>query len=311
MQNTAEVITTKTTVRRQNKHRKYYVGLLYISPWIIGFLVFKLYPFLSSFFTSFTDYNMIQKPVFIGLKNYITMFTKDDLFFHSLKVTLIYVIIAVPCKIAFSLFIAMVLNIKIKGVNFFRTVYYLPSILGGSVAIAILWRFIFVRDGLLNNLLSILNIPAVDWLGNPKIALYTISLLTVWQFGSSMVLFLAGLKQIPQEMYEASRVDGASKFRTFLNITLPLLSPIVFFNLIMQMIGAMQEFTAAFVITRGGPIKATYLYGMMLYENGFQYYKMGYACALSWVLFAIIIVMTMLVFKSSPYWIHYEDGGDF
>lgn len=287
-----------------------YIGLVFISPWIIGFILFQLYPLICSFVYSFTNFDLISTFKFVGLKNYITMFIKDELFFQSLKVTLIYAFVAVPCKIAFSLFIALILNIRIKCLNFYRTIYYLPSILGGSVAISLLWNFLFMHDGLINKITGYVGILPVDWLGNPSIALYTISLLTVWQFGSSMVIFLAGLKQIPRDMYEAGRVDGASNARMFFSITLPMLSPIILFNLVMQMIFALQEFTAAFIITKGGPLYATYLYGMMLYKQGFQFFKMGYAAALSWVLFIIIILLTLLIFKSSPLWTFYEDGGD-
>lgn len=291
--------------------KKQYIGLLYLAPWIIGFLVFQLYPFASSLYYSLTDYNLTSSPAFVGLKNYIQAFTNDEEFYNSLKVTFEYVFMSVPLKLAFALFVAMILNMKIKHVKFFRTAYYLPSILGGSVAVAILWRFLFLDDGLINKLLAYINIPPVGWLSNPDVALFTISLLTVWQFGSSMVLFLAGLKQIPQELYEAARVDGSSKIRMFFKITLPLLSPIVFFNLIMQMVNAFQDFTGAFVITNGGPMKATYLFAMKLYDECFLYFKMGYASALSWILFVIIMIFTLLTFKSSASWTHYEDGSNF
>lgn len=292
-------------------NKKQYTGLLYISPWILGFLVFQLYPFASSFVYSFTDYNITASPVFVGFKNYIEAFTNDGQFLSSLKVTLGYVFMAVPMKLAFALIVAMILNISIKYVNFFRTVYYLPSILGGSVAVAVLWKFLFANDGLVNQILGFAKIPAIEWLTSPNIALFTISLLTVWQFGSSMVLFLAGLKQIPQELYEAGKMDGASKLRMFFTITVPLLTPIIFFNLIMQMVNAFQDFTGAFVITNGGPMKSTYLFAMKLYDEGFLFFKMGYASALSWVLFIIILIFTALTFKSSSSWTHYEDGGDF
>jgi oligogalacturonide transport system permease protein len=211
----------------------------------------------------------------VGLKNYVDIFTGDKVFYKSLHVTLIYVIIAVPLKLAFALFIAMILNLKLRYVNFFRTVYYMPSILGGSVAVSILWKFLFGRQGVINQMTAAFGIPAVDWLGNPNLALYTISILTVWQFGSSMVVFLAGLKQIPAELYDAAKVDGAGRIRIFFNITMPLITPMIFFNLIMQMIHAFQEFTAAFVITSGGPLKSTYLYGILLYDNAFNFFKMG------------------------------------
>ncbi len=292
------------------KNKRQYVGFLYIMPWLIGFLAFQLYPFIASLFYSLTNFTISNVPVFTGLKNYITMFANDELFYKSLSITLLYVFMSVPMKLIFALFIAMILNIKLGFINIYRTVYYLPSIFGGSVAIAVLWRFLFMREGLVNGILSYFNIPQVEWLSSPKVALFTISLLTVWQFGSSMVLFLAGLKQIPQELYEAARVDGASKIRQFFDITLPLLSPIIFFNLIMQMVIAFQEFTGAFVITNGGPMKSTYLYAMKLYEEAFTYSKMGYACALSWIMFIIILIFTSLTFKSSSSWIHYQDDGE-
>jgi oligogalacturonide transport system permease protein len=299
----------KTPAIKKAGDKYQYVGLLYILPWIVGFLIFQFYPLISSFIYSFTDYSMMNSPSFIGLKNYTDLLTTDPNFWQSLKVTLIYVVFSVPFKLAIALLIAMILNIKIRAVGFFRTLYYLPSIMGGSVAIAVLWRFLFMKDGFLNKLLSVIHIQGADWLGDTRFSLITISLLTVWQFGSSMVLFLAGLKQIPEELYEAGRMDGASKIRMFFTITIPMLTPIVLFNIVIQMINAFQDFTAAFVITNGGPANSTYLYGIMLYQNAFQYFKMGYASALSWILFVIIIVITALIFKSSSRWAHYEDGG--
>lgn len=237
------------------------------------------------------------------------MLTGDDLFWKSLKITFIYVFVSVPLKLASALVIALFLNMKLRFVNFFRTVYYIPSIMGGSVAISILWKAMFMKGGYVNSLLSLFSVPAVNWLGSPSLALYTLSSLVVWQFGSSMVIFLAGLKQIPNELYEACKVDGASKIRTFFNVTLPLLSPIIFFNLVMQLINAFQEFTGALVITNGGPMNATYLYVLKIFDDGFRFFKMGYASALSWVLFAIILIFTSLIFKSSAGWVHYVDGG--
>lgn len=292
------------------KRKNSYVGLLYIAPWIIGFLIFQLYPFISSFYYSFTNFDLMSTPKFIGFKNYLDIFTKDELFYKSLKSTFIYVLVAVPSRITFALFVALILSIKLKGVNIYRTIFYLPSILGGSVAVAVLWRFLFMKDGIVNKVLSYVHIPPIDWLGSPDIALFTLSLLAVWQFGSSMVLFLAGLKQIPTELYEAGTVDGASKFRMFFTITIPLLTPIVLFNLVMQTVNCFQEFTGAFVVTPGGgPMRSTYLYAVKLYDEAFSFFRMGYASALSWVLFVIIMVMTALIFRSSSYWTHYEDGG--
>jgi oligogalacturonide transport system permease protein len=303
--------TALTGKKIVKQHNYQYVGLLYIAPWLIGMLTLQLYPFITSLYYSFTDLNLFRTPQWIGLQNFIELFTVNPDFWQSFNVTFIYVLIAVPAKIAFALIVALIMNQKLRGINFFRTLYYLPSILGGSVALAILWKLLFMKEGVFNHYLAFLGIPAYNWLGDPRLALGTISLLQVWQFGSSMVLFLAGLKQIPVELYEAGRVDGASKLRMFFSITLPQLTPILFFNLVMQMVNAFQEFTAAFVITGGGPLKATYLYGYMIWQYGFEYMKMGLASALSWVLFIVIMVFTLVMFKSSALWVHYDDEGKF
>ena len=286
------------------------IAYIYILPWVLGFLIFQLYPFIMSFYYSFTDFSMTRPPRFLGLRNYVDMFTRDRHYFQSVEVTIIYSIIGVPMKLVFALIVAVLMNMKMRGINLFRTIYYLPSILGGSVAIAILWRFLFNREGVVNQLLGYLALGPFDWLGGENWALFTLSLLTVWQFGSSMVIFLAGLKQVPAELYEAARVDGAGRLRSFFKITIPFLTPMILFNLIMQTILALQQFASAYVITGGGPMKATYLYGLMLYENGFKFLKMGYASAQSWILFLVIIFFTLTVMKSSKYWIHYEDGGE-
>jgi oligogalacturonide transport system permease protein len=201
----------------------------------------------------------------------------------------------------------MLLNLKIRGISTFKTLYYLPSILGGSVGIAILWRFLFSRQGFVNLLLNKLSIPSVNWLGSPDIALFTISLLSVWQFGSSMILFLAALKQIPSDLYEAAAIDGAGLSKRFIKITIPMITPIILFNKVMQTINAFQEFAAPYLITRGGPLKSTNLYGLLIYDTAFNYLQMGYASALSWILFVIITCFTLLIFKSSEYWTFYQD----
>jgi oligogalacturonide transport system permease protein len=301
-------ISSKTKNRFQSTINKY-KGLFYISPWIVGFLIFQLYPFIASFVYSFTDYNVLGACRFVGFNNYFELGRIDPDFFKSLMVTALYALISVPSKLIFSLLVALLLNMKIKGVNFFRTLYYLPSILGGSIAISALWKIMFMKEGTVNHLLHTLGIPPLNWLGDPHLALFTISILQVWQFGSSMVLFLAALKQIPQELYEAARVDGASKIKTFFRITLPLITPILFFNLIMQSINALQNFTSAFVVTNGGPMKSTYLIGLKLYIEAFNNFRMGYACAVSWILFLIILGLTFTVFKSSNKWVYYDDGG--
>ncbi len=285
------------------------VGLLYILPWILGILLLKIFPFGLSLFLSFTRYDLISSPQFIGIENYVEMF-KDELFIKSLLNTIKYVVITVPLKLAFALFIASILNFKIKGVGIFRTAYYLPSILGGSVAISVLWRFLFADNGLVNIMLKMLHLPTTSWMGDQKYALLTIGLLSVWQFGSSMVIFLAALKNIPNTLYEAARIDGASKVRMFFSITFPLLTPVIFFNFIMQMLNAFQEFNAPYIITKGGPLNSTYLYSLLIYDNSFRYFNMGYASALAWFFFIIIMVCTAIVFKSQKYWVYYEDGGN-
>jgi oligogalacturonide transport system permease protein len=297
--------------RAEFKKYHNYTGLLYIAPWLVGFVTLQLYPFIISLYYSFTDLNLFKAPRFIGWDNFFRMFTANPDFGQSLHVTLIYVALAVPAKLFFALIVALIMNQKLRGINFFRTIYYLPSILGGSVALAVLWRLLFMKEGVVNHYLAYFGVPAYSWLGDPRLALATISLLQVWQFGSSMILFLAGLKQIPGELYEAGKVDGASRLQSFWFITLPQLTPILLFNLVMQTVNAFQEFTAAFIITNGGPLKATYLYGYMIWQYGFDYLKMGYASALSWLLFIVIMIFTMLIFKSSPAWVHYEDAGDF
>lgn len=303
---------TKYMVNNQKKRRlKDYRGLFFIMPWLIGFLFLQMYPFLASLYYSFTQYSVLGQPKFIGLGNYIRLFTIDPDFKKSILVTMEYALISVPSKLLFALIVALILNMKLKGINGFSTVYYIPSILGGSVAVSALWRLMFMSDGILNKLLELIGLPAVNWLGQAGTAMFTICLLQVWQFGSSMVLFLAALKQIPMDLHEAASIDGAGKMKRFFYITLPIITPIIFFNLIMQTINALQNFTSAFVITNGGPLKSTYLIGMKLYTEGFSNFKMGYASAISWVLFAIILVFTMFIFKSSDAWVYYEDGGDF
>lgn len=305
----SNLVQTKNK-KRMVKQMKKNKGLLFITPWIIGFIWFQLYPFISSLYYSFTNYTMMNVPKWVGFSNYIRLITKDPEFWPSLRVTAVYGFIVVPGKLIFALLIALILSQKIKGINFFRTVYYLPSILGGSIAISVVWKILFMRDGSINAMLGKIGLGPVDWIGSTATALGTISVLSIWQFGSSMVLFLAALMQIPQSLYEAAEIDGARKIRKFFSITLPMITPILLFNLIMQLINALQEFTSAFIITGGGPMKSTYVLGMKLYTDAFTHYKMGYASALSWIMFIIILVLTLFVFKSSDAWVYYEDGGD-
>ena len=282
-----------------------FLGFWYVLPYVLGLLVFTAIPFVASLWLSFTDYRLMQGSEFVGLRNYVDLFTDDRTFAKSLNVTLLYVAMTVPLKLAFALFIAVVLNYKLKGIGFFRTAYYVPSILGGSIAIAVLWRYIFADTGLMNIALTSVGLNAVNWFGNPGTALFTITLLRLWQFGSAMVIFLAALQSIDKSLYEAAAIDGANKWRTFLSITLPLLTPVIFFNLIMQMVQAFQEFNGPYVITNGGPLKSTYLLPLYIYEMAFKKFDMGYASAIAWVLFAIIMVLTVVAFWSSRRWVYY------
>jgi oligogalacturonide transport system permease protein len=287
------------------------MGYVYILPWILGFVMFQAYPLLASFYYSLTDYQITGRESFIGVENYIHMFTRDSLFFRSLWITLKYVAMFLPMKLVTALVVALILSQKLRGINLYRTLYYIPSIFGGSVAISILWRFLFMDSGLINRALAQIRLPAIPWLSSPHFALFTISLLGVWQFGSSMVLFLAALKQVPEELHEAARIDGAGPLGLFFRVTLPMISPVLFFNLIMGIINSFQNFTGAFVITNGGPLKSTYLFALKLYDEAFAYFKMGYASALSWILFAIIMIFTAILFRFSSMAVYYEDGGNF
>ncbi|KQZ48898.1 sugar ABC transporter permease [Rhizobium sp. Root149] len=282
-----------------------FLGLVYLAPYIIGLMVFTALPFAASFYLSFTDYNLMSAPVFTGLENYVKLFTSDRTFRKSLWVTLVYVFTTVPLKLAFALFIAVILNYKLKFINFFRTAFYVPSILGGSIAIAVMWRYLFADVGIVNMGLAAIGFEPVNWFGDPTNALFTITLLRLWQFGSAMVIFLAALQSIDKSLYEAASIDGAGKFATFWHITMPLITPVIFFNLIMQMVQAFQEFNGPYIITQGGPLKSTYLLPLYIYEEAFKRFDMGYASAIAWVLFAIIMVLTVIAFWSSRHWVYY------
>lgn len=287
--------------------KREYQAYLYILPWILGFAILQLYPFVSSFIYSFTDYTVGAKATFQGLANYKKLFTQDKEFWNSLKVTILFALYTVPGKLIMALAVAMFLNRDLKGINLIRTLYYIPSLFGGSVAVALLWRLMFLDNGVINAILSALHLPVIQWLGDTRYALRTICMLEIWQFGSSMVMFLAALKQVPSSLYEAAEIDGAGKVTRFFHITLPQISPIIFFNLINQTIQALQNFTSAQVITEGGPLKSTYVLGLKLYKEGFSYFKMGYASAISWVVFAAIMIFTLAIFASSKLWVHYAD----
>jgi len=281
---------------------------LFLLPWIVGLLVFVLGPLLGSLYLSFTQYNLGAAARWIGLQNFRDIFA-DERFYLAVKATFLFVAVSVPLKLIAALAVAQLLNRNLRFVGLYRTVYYLPSLIGGSVAVAVMWRQIFGDRGVFNVIVEFFGGEGTIWIASPKYAIYTICLLAVWQFGSSMVIFLAGLKQIPEYLYESSAIDGASKPRQFFYITLPLLSPVIFFNLVMQTIGAFLMFTQAFIVTKGGPMDSTLVYALYLYEQGFRYSNMGYASALSWVLLVVIGVCTLLFFKTSKYWVYYESEG--
>ncbi|NDR55727.1 carbohydrate ABC transporter permease [Aliiruegeria sabulilitoris] len=282
-----------------------YLGLWYVAPYVIGLLLFTAFPFVASFFLSFTDYDLLSRPEWVGTKNYEKLFTRDRTFDKSLKVTLIYVFTTVPLKLTFALFIAVVLNYRLKAINLFRTAYYVPSILGGSIAIAVLWRYIFADTGLVNMMIEGFGGDPINWFGEPANALFTITLLRCWQFGSAMVIFLAALQSVDKSLYEAAAIDGAGPWNIFRHVTLPLITPVIFFNLIMQTVQAFQEFNGPYIITQGGPLKSTYLLPLYIYDEAFKSFDMGYASAIAWVLFSIIMVLTLIAFWSSKKWVYY------
>ncbi|MGI6634908.1 MAG: carbohydrate ABC transporter permease [Christensenellales bacterium] len=288
-----------------------WAGYLFIFPWLFGFFVFTLFPMLASLYLAFTKYDGFGTPAFIGLDNFRTMFS-DPTFYTSLGVTFKYALLLVPFRLVFSLIVAMILSTRShKGLGIYRTLFYVPSLLGGSVAIAIIWGKLFGADGAINSILQAVGLNITNsWVGEPGTALYVLILLGVWQFGSSMLIFVSGIKQIPQSYYEAALIDGASSSQSFFKITLPMLSPVIFFNLLMGIITAFKTFTESMIITNGGPFNKTLVYALYIYRQSFQYYKMGYACALSWVLLCIIGVVSIFVFRSSESWVYYESKGD-
>ena len=311
----ADTIASASPARRAAPARDIWqqnrAAYLFLLPWFGGFLLFTAGPALASLYLSFTKYDLLRAPVWHGLGNYIYMFGSDAKFWTSLKVTFTYVILEVPLKLVFALGVATVLNRGIAGVTFYRALFYVPSLMGGSVAIAVLWRELFQGDGLFNRVvLALTGWQGPSWISNPDTSIYTLVVLAVWQFGSPMVIFLAGLRQIPKELYEAAEIDGASKAAQFVKITLPLLAPVIFFNLVLQTIEAFKAFTPAFIISggTGGPVDSTLFYTLYLYQEAFGNFRMGYAAALAWVLLVIIGLFTGISFLSSKYWVYYEDG---
>lgn len=283
---------------------------LMLSPWLLGFVALTAIPMIASLYLSLTNYSLLAPPKWIGLKNYQYMFAGDYRFWPSLSVTVFYVVTSVPLATAIALLVALGLNRKFKGIGVLRSIYYLPSLLGGSVAVAIMWRELFDQHGLVNQILGFLGISGPAWLALPQSAPWTLVFLHAWQFGSPMVIFLAALKQVPSDLYEAAEIDGANRLQSFAFITVPMITPIIFFNVVMQMITSFQAFTPAFIISNGtgAPSDATLFYTLYLYIEGFSNFHMGYAAAMAWVLLAIIAVLTAIAFLTSRYWVYNPDA---
>lgn len=279
---------------------------LFVLPWIVGFAVFTFGPLLFSLVISFFDWPIVGSHRFIGFDNYTTMFTNDPVFWQSLTVTFKFAALFVPLNLVSALFLAFLLSQRVRGMSIYRTLFYLPSVVSG-VALALIWGWVFNGQyGLLNYVLSLVGISGPDWLNDPHWALLAMVIASLWGQGAVMLIFLAGLKNIPAELYEAASIDGAGRLSKFFSITIPMLSPTILFNLITSIIAAFQQLTLALVMTNGGPLRATYFYAMYVYENAFRDFQMGYAAANAWIMFLIIVTLTLLVFKSSPVWVYYE-----
>ncbi len=297
--------------RRQAKeeNRDNRAAYLFLLPWLVGLFVITIGPMAASLYLSFTEYSLLQPPEWTGLANYAEMI-EDPRLHNSLRVTFTYVLVSVPLQLVAALAVAVVLNRGLRGLPFYRSVFYLPSMLGASVAVAVLWRQMFAADGLVNQLLRVVGLDTgISWISNPQFALQTIILLEVWTFGAPMVIFLAGLRQIPTMYYEAASVDGAQRWQQFSRITIPLLSPIIFFNLVLQIIGTFQSFTQAFVVSggTGGPADSTMFFTLYLYQEGFGQFRMGYASAMAWLLLVIIAAFTAINFIAAKHWVFYDD----
>ena len=298
-----------TKRRMSSRTREAIECYIFILPAVLGLLLFYIGPMIASLYYSFTDYNLLSPAEWVGLQNYRDLLD-DELFWKSLRVTAIYSGVSVPLVLLLALGMALLLNQKLRGMTFFRTVYYLPTVMSG-VAIATLWKWIFNSDyGVLNLLLDKIGIRGPMWLTDEKWAIWALILTSLWTAGGSMLIFLAGLQSIPNDLYEAASIDGAGRWSKFRNITLPLISHVTFFNLVLGIIGALQVFTEAYVLTRGGPNNSTLLLSVYLYRNAFEFLKMGYASAIAWAMFAIVMVLTLLVFRSAPMWVHYQEAKD-
>lgn len=306
MQLHKQLVEDKQSRFRRNCGESKYIGLFLILPWLIGFICFKAGPLIMSMVLSFTKYNVISSPKWVGFENFQTMFADPD-FWTAANVNIKYVLMTVSLRLSFALFIAYILTSNVRFIGLFRSIYYIPSLMGGHVAIAILWRYLFLKDGLINAILTILGFSPIAFFSSDFYSLAIISLLHVWQFGATMVIFLAALKGVPKSLSEAALVDGAKRSRIFFSITLPYISPVIFFNLMTNMVTAFQEFNSAFMVTNGGPGKATTLMSLLIYNNAFKFLKMGYSSALSAILFLAIVTVTLILFATSRKWVNYQD----
>lgn len=298
----------KSTKKRYRSDERPGLAYAFLSPWILGALLLTIGPMLASLYLSFTNYDLFTTPKWIGLDNYRRMFFEDDRYLSSVWVTLKYVLISTPLKLGAALAVAMLLNRASRAQGIYRSAFYAPSLLGTSVAVALVWRSIFDREGVVERGFALFGIETGGWTTNPKLSLIVLVLLAMWQFGAPMVIFLAGLKQIPESLYDASAVDGAGRWRTFMSITLPMLSPVILFNLVLEIIHAFQSFTPAFIVSngRGGPSDSTLFYTLYLYQRGFTEFRMGYASAMAWVLLVAIGIVTAIVFRTSRTWVFYS-----
>lgn len=286
--------------------RESLLGYAFILPVVLGLLIWTFGPMLASAYYSLTEYNLLKPPVFVGLDNYVNLFTADDLFIQSVTVTGRYVLMFVVASQVMSLAFAILLTQNVRFLNLFRTLFYLPIVIP-YIASALLWRYLFEKDvGPINALLGVAGIQGPSWLGSPQWALVSLVIISVWGGAVSTIIYVAGLQQVPDELYEAARIDGAGSFAQFIHVTIPMLSPTILFNVVTTVIGAFQFFVPAYVLTDGGPVRSTYVYNLNLYEKAFSWLQMGYASAMAWVLFAIILVLTGVIFRSSPLWVHYE-----
>lgn len=293
--------------RRSLARREALWAYAFISPWILGFIIFTVGPMLASLYFSFTEYDIVSAPKWIGLRNYINMF-QDELFWHSLGVTFKYAVVALPLGLIISYLMAVLLNQKIRGVNFWRTVYFLPSVIAG-VAVALLWGRIFdPKFGILNPFLAHLGIKGPGWLADPQWAVPALVIMSLWSVGGNIIIYLAGLQGVPTDLYDAAKVDGATAWQRFRHVTLPMTTPVIFYNLILGLIGTFQYFTEVYVLTNGtgNPVRSTLFYNLYLYQNAFRYFHMGYASTMAWVLFIIVLGFTLLIFRSSDAWVYYE-----